>query len=128
MAFISDEEFVNRINDAASSLNPDRERECTYLLLDLSYRGLTDYVHRLLEYWFDINAPDEETGMTALHIAVGRNNLELTRLLVQRGASFIPDKQGRMPSTIAAECEVTEDLCDFIAEAEAAAEARAGGV
>ncbi len=48
--------------------------------------------------------------------------------LVSRGASFVPDKQGRMPTTIAAECEASERLCDFIVEAEAAAEARDEGV
>ena len=64
---------------------------------------------------------DRITGMTALHVAVGRNNLPLTRALVEAGAKFIPDGQGRMPSYIAAEMEVDEELQDFIVEAEAKA-------
>jgi hypothetical protein len=64
---------------------------------------------------------DPDTGMTALHVAVGRGNLELTKALVEAGAKFIPDRQGRMPTYIAAEMEVDEALQDFIVEAEAKA-------
>jgi ankyrin repeat protein len=60
--------------------------------------------------------------MTALHIAAGRDHLRLAQILVEHGASFVPDRQGRMPSTIAAECEASEEMCDFIVEAEAKAE------
>ena len=65
-----------------------------------------------------LNTIDEPTGMNALHIAVGRNNLEVVKLLVEAGIKFIPDKEGRMPSLIAALCEVSEELSDYIAEAE----------
>jgi uncharacterized protein len=69
-----------------------------------------------------INFVDDQTGLTALHIAVGRDHLDIAKYLVERGASFLPDKQGRTPTTIAAECEVSDEMCDFIAEAEAKAE------
>jgi ankyrin repeat protein len=97
-------------------------RALGYLLLDSAYNGKSDDVVALLKDEAPVDTVDENTGMTALHIAVGRNNLEIARILVERGASFIVDKQGRMPSTVAAECEVSEELCDFIAEAEARAE------
>jgi uncharacterized protein len=122
MPFISEEEFLNRYLEARDREDPDLKRAWKYLLLDAAYNGRTDFVRKLLERRSDIDAADEETGMTALHIAVGRNNLEIARILVERGASFIVDKQGRMPTTIAAECEVSEELSDFIAEAEARAE------
>ncbi len=61
---------------------------------------------------------DTGTGMNALHLAVGRNNLEITKLLVEAGVAFIPDAYGRMPSVIAAEMEVSEELADYICEAE----------
>jgi hypothetical protein len=96
-------------------------------LLDSAYQGAIELVDSFLEL-VAIDTADKATGMTALHLAVGRNHLDVVRLLVDRGASFLPDKQGRMPPTIAAECEVSEELCDFIVEAEAAAEARAEGV
>jgi ankyrin repeat protein len=96
-------------------------------LLDSAYQGAIELVDGFLEL-VAIDTADKATGMTALHLAVGRNHLDVVRLLVDRGASFLPDKQGRMPTTIAAECEVSEELCDFIVEAEAAAEARAEGV
>ncbi|MFA5947821.1 MAG: ankyrin repeat domain-containing protein [Candidatus Gracilibacteria bacterium] len=68
-----------------------------------------------------VDTKHASTGMSALHIAVGRNNLAMTRFLIERGATFFPDAQGRLPSTIAGLCEVGEDLCDYIADAEARA-------
>lgn len=65
-----------------------------------------------------LNTIDPITGMNALHIAVGRNNLEIVKLLVEAGIAFVPDKEGRMPSLIAAICEASEELADYIAEAE----------
>jgi ankyrin repeat protein len=82
----------------------------------LTVKGILDSDHP------PINFTDPLTGLTALHMAVGRNHLDIAKLLVERGASFRPDKQGRMPSTIAAECEVGDEMSDFIAEAEAKAE------
>lgn len=79
-------------------------------------------LRRLVEAGADINEPDAQTGLTALHFCVGRNAFDLTRYLVAAGAAFVPDKFGRMPSTIAVECEVSDELVDFIVEAEAAAE------
>lgn len=67
----------------------------------------------------DINTRHPVTGMTALHLAVGRDNLAMTKLLVEAGAKFIPDNEGRMPSVIAAEMEVSDELADYIVEAEA---------
>jgi uncharacterized protein len=98
------------------------------VLLQCAYNGDVSKVAALVSYGVPLETTHKFTGMTALHWAVGCNHLELVRFLVERGASFVPDKQGRMPTTIAAECEVSEELCDFIVEAEAAAEARTGDV
>jgi ankyrin repeat protein len=57
-------------------------------------------------------------GMTLLHIAAGTNNLSAARMLVERGAKFLLDKQNRMPSIVAVEAEADEDLCDYLAEQE----------
>jgi uncharacterized protein len=65
-----------------------------------------------------LNDIDPVTGMNALHIAVGRDNLELTRLLIEAGIEIIPDKEGRMPSLIAAICRVSDELADYIYDAE----------
>jgi hypothetical protein len=64
---------------------------------------------------------DPATGMNALHIAVGRNNLEMARLLIEAGIKIIPDKEGRMPSLIAGLCRVSDELADYIYEAESRA-------
>jgi uncharacterized protein len=98
------------------------------MLLQGAYYGDIPLVVTLLERGVPLDTADKVTGMTALHLAVGCNHLDVARTLVERGASFVPDKQGRMPTTIAAECEVSEELCDFIVEAEAEAEARGKGV
>lgn len=90
------------------------------LLLESAYNGDIESVDKLLKRGASLDAVDKVTGMTALHLAVGGDHLDLARFLVERGASFVPDKQGR--TTVAAECEVSEELCDFIAEAEARAE------
>jgi uncharacterized protein len=65
-----------------------------------------------------LSQTEPRTGLTALHIAVGQNDLEMAKILVEAGAKFQADLHGRWPSTIAAECEVSEELCDFIVEAE----------
>ena len=59
--------------------------------------------------------------MNALHIAIGRGHLEMVKALVEAGAAFVPDREGRMPSVIAAEMEVSEELADYIYEAESRA-------
>jgi co-chaperonin GroES (HSP10) len=68
-------------------------------------------------------SPDSFNAMAALplfHLVIGRNHLEATKLLIEYGVTFRPDMYGRWPSTIAAICEVSEELCDLVVEAEAA--------
>jgi Ankyrin repeats (3 copies) len=101
-------------------------------LLGAVYANKISEVRRILQtyerplyskvYKDPINFIDDRTGMTALHIAVGRDHLTIAKYLVEHGAVFIPDGQGRMPTTVAAECEVSDEMCDFIVEAEAKAE------
>ncbi len=79
-------------------------------------------LRQFVEDGADVNEPDPATGLTALHLSVGRDAIGAVRFLVENGAAFVPDKLGRMPSTIAAESEVSEELCDYIVEAEARAE------
>lgn len=70
----------------------------------------------------DVNSADPLTGLTALHVAVGTNNLVLTRILVETwGAAIKADGRGRLPSVVAAECRVDERLGDYIVKAEAKA-------
>ena len=61
---------------------------------------------------------DPATGMTALHFAIGRDRIDVVRLLISEGAGFYPDNNGRMPSTVAALCEVSEEMSDLVADAE----------
>ncbi|HKN20670.1 MAG TPA: hypothetical protein VJX73_04605 [Terracidiphilus sp.] len=58
------------------------------------------------------------TGMAALHAAVGFNRLDMVKLLVDAGASFFPDKEGRWPSLIAVDCEADEELIDYVVQEE----------
>lgn len=66
----------------------------------------------------DINKKLPGSGLTALHIAIGSHSLKMVKTLVEAGAAFLPDNEGRMPSYIAAEMEVSEELADYIVEAE----------
>ena len=117
-AELSHSEFIN---------DAKRRRESSFLLGSLLLRYAYFNNIRGIEELLDkervpIDFADETSGLTALHIAVGVGGLDLARMLIDRGALFLPDKQGRMPTTIAAECEARDEICDFIAEAEAKAE------
>lgn len=69
----------------------------------------------------NINFVHPDTGLSALHIAVGQNDLSLCSFLIENcGANFFPDKFGRWPTLIAAECQVDDELADYIAQKEAA--------
>lgn len=73
-----------------------------------------------LEGGADVAAVHEETGLTALHVAAGTNNLALAKILIETWhAPFGPDRFGRWPTAVAAECEAGEELCDYIVEQEA---------
>ena len=91
-------------------------------LLEAAYSRSSSAVKTAIEDGANVNARHPETGLTALHLAVGTNNLTLTRYLVEDcGARFGPDRFGRWPTSVAAHCRVAEPLCDYIVEAEAAA-------
>lgn len=76
----------------------------------------------VLEAGADIDFADPDTGLAALHIAVGTNNLALARVLIEEwGAEIKPDGRGRLPTVIAARSRVDDDLADYIVEAEALA-------
>jgi hypothetical protein len=70
---------------------------------------------------FDIDTIHGQFPMTLLHAACAVDNFPAVKIIVEHGARFIPDGQGRMPSIIAVECEASEELCDYIVEQEEAA-------
>jgi len=109
-------------DDPKSAGAPERDESLGGKLLDCAYNNGLKLAKSLLERQAPIDFVHLQTGLTALHIAVGRDHLDVAKLLVESGASFLPDKQGRTPSVIAAECEVSDEMCDFIAEAEAKAD------
>lgn len=93
-------------------------------LLRAAYAADSAGVIAALEDGADVNAGDPVTGLTALHIAVGTNNLPLVRILIEDWkATLGPDGKGRWPSVIAAECRVEDDLAEYIVEVEAKATA-----
>ncbi len=86
------------------------------------YNADNDKAIAALKHGVDVNATDPIMGLTALHIAVGTNNLALTRILVEDWkAAMKPDGTGRWPTSIAAHARVDEALSDYIVEAEAKA-------
>lgn len=73
---------------------------------------------KLLDRGQDINAKEIRTGMTAIHYAVAHKNFDFLQLLTILNAQYTVDGFGRYPSTIAAICECSREICDFIALAE----------
>jgi hypothetical protein len=89
-------------------------------LLQAAYTGDVTGVRDALAAGANVNTVHEQTGLSALHIAVGSNNLAMTRYLIEEANAEIgPDRSGRWPTIIAAECEVDAILSDYILEAEA---------
>lgn len=89
-------------------------------LLQAAHRGDFAAARAALANGADVNAVHAQTGMSALHLAIGANNLALTRYLIREaGASIGPDRSGRWPTLIAAQCSVGEELADYIVEEEA---------
>jgi ankyrin repeat protein len=94
--------------------------EATRHLIESAFFGDLGAAKQSLTQGADINAVDPDTGLSPLHIAIGRNHLELVNMLLDKGAVVGPDRQGRWPSTIAELCEASEEICDRIVDAEAA--------
>lgn len=92
----------------------------TSLLLAADAHGIRE-IQSALAQGADINCVHPETGVSALHIAIGNNDIALCRFLIEQcGARFFADGFGRWPTLIAAECQVDDALSDYIAEQEAA--------
>lgn len=88
-------------------------------LLQAAYINDLSAVARAIDEGADIDCVHEQTGLSALHIAVGTNNLALTKFFIDAGARIGPDRSGRWPTLIAAVCRADENLCDYIVEEEA---------
>lgn len=103
-------------DEQSSNLTEDR------LLILAAFSGNLEDMQSALAKGADVNAIDSETGLSALHIVVGSNDIDSCRALIdEHGADFFPDRFGRMPSVVAIDCRADDDLFDFIAEKEAAA-------
>jgi hypothetical protein len=101
-------------------------RQQDRILLQRAYAADMKGVFSAIMAGADVNAADPTTGLTALHIAVGTNNLTLAKILIETWkAKFKPDAGGRWPTLIAAEARVDDALSDYIVEAEAKAIYRA---
>jgi ankyrin repeat protein len=91
-------------------------------LLQAAHQNNMDAVRDALAQGADVDAVHGQTGLAALHLAIGNNNLTLTRYLIEEaGAKIAPDRSGRWPTLIAAQCSVSEELGDYIVEEEAKA-------
>ena len=90
-----------------------------YELLSAAFEGRTDDAVSAIKKGAPVDARHAETGLTALHIAAGTNNLELLRLLAEKyDAPFGPDAFGRWPTTVAAECSAAFEIQNYIVDAE----------
>lgn len=84
-------------------------------LIIAAYEGDLTRVHEAIIYGAGVDYIDPATGLTALHIAVGTNDLALCRLLIEQcGAAIRPDRSGRWPTVIAAQCQADAALSEYI--------------
>lgn len=103
-----------------SKLTDDATSRVQRDLYDCAYMGDLKGVRTALEQGANVDGWHEQTGLNALHLAVGTNNLLLVKYLLETaGAELVPDRSGRWPTVIAAECSADEELCDYIVEQEA---------
>jgi hypothetical protein len=107
---------------AARPLDNTEAARLDRALLKAAYDADFDGAVAALAAGADIDFADPDTGLAALHIAVGTNNLSLAREVIEEwGAQIGPDRRGRWPTVIAARCRVDDELADYIVEAEAKA-------
>lgn len=89
-------------------------------LIRAAYGGNLGLARTALEQGASVAVTDERSGLSALHIAVGTNNLALCRYLIEQwDAPFGPDKFGRWPTVVAIQCRVDVEVGDYIVEKEA---------
>lgn len=90
-------------------------------LLGAAYSGNLPQAREAVSEGADVEYMEPQTKLAALHMAVGRDHLELARYLIEEaGAQLKPDGYGRLPSVIAAQCRASDELSDFVTEREAA--------
>lgn len=78
------------------------------------------HIRKALKAGASIDCVHRENGLSALHIAIGNNDIALCRFLIEKcNAGFFPDGFGRWPTLVAAECRVDDALSDYIVEKEA---------
>lgn len=71
----------------AEDANAHRSDNNKTILMYSAWMGNMDAIAHLLEKGADINAQDE-TGATALHLAIWKNHEAIAILLIERGADF----------------------------------------
>lgn len=89
-------------------------------LIRSAYGGDIKGMQEALKRGAKIDFVHPHTGLSVLHIAVGHNDLAMTKFVVEEcKAAFSHDRFGRWPTLIAAECEVDDALLDYVVEQEA---------
>lgn len=110
-------------NPAPKSSGGDDDRgKANAQLLRGAQSNRLDMVKSAMNSGADVGTADPLDGLTALHIAVGTNNLPLAKFLIEDCKAPIgPDRLGRWPTIIAAECNVSDELSEYILMKEAEA-------
>ncbi len=92
---MSDDDIHPRAKQQAKA-EPRQARFFEWDLVGPAYHGATDVVEKRIDKGLDVNMVDQATGLSALHVAVGTDNLALTKKLVEEhGAAFFADNHGR---------------------------------
>lgn len=73
----------------------------------------------------NLGTAEADTGLTAVHIAAGIDDLAMLRYLIEEEKiGLSADRFGRWPSIVAAECRASVEVIEYLADAEAKDEPR----
>lgn len=103
-----------------NAASDDATERLAHALISAAFHGRNGDVIAAIDEGAPVDTKHQKSGLTALHIAAGTNNLKLAKLLIEEfHAPFGPDAFGRWPTLIAAECKADPEFLDYIVEAEA---------
>lgn len=91
-----------------------------YFAIKAAYLGDINLLWAAEAMEADLATSETDTGLAPVHIAAGSDNMRMLRYLIEeKQVPLGPDRFGRWPSIVAAECGASTEVVVYLAEAEA---------
>ncbi len=99
--YLQENQSAGRDKDEMHAMNNELGKKFIQSLMDYDPHAIADCINADV----DINYQDPETGMTALHLAVARQMVDVLKILFNREdlVYLVQDKNGKFPSQLAYE-------------------------